>query len=162
LLEHTRRRKHGWPVLLSLVVAMGGCADDIPATPDTRGDSTTGDTDPSPITFSMSESTGSNTTEVADDTGSGGTSSTSSTGPTVDDTTTTSDDTTTTSDDTTTGGEALPGQTMNQLVSAGERSSSPNYTLVYTFGQPSSLQSTHQSTSYTIHGGLIGANGSRP
>ena len=153
MLEHTRRRRHGWPVLFSLVVVMGaGCADDIPATPDTRGDSTTGDTDTSPITFSMSESTG-GSTAVVDDTGSGGTSS--STGPTV-------DDTTTMGDDTTTGEEAIPGQTMNQLVSAGERSTSPNYTLVYTFGQPSSLQSTHQSTSYTIHGGLIGANGSRP
>jgi hypothetical protein len=156
LLEHTRRRKHGWPVLLSLVVAMGaGCGDDNAVTSEGPLGTTTDTTDTSPVTFSMTDSTGSNTTEVADDTASGGTSSTGSTGPTV-------DDTTTMGDDTTTGGEALPGQTMNQLVSAGERSSSPNYTLVYTFGQPSSLQSTHQSTSYTIHGGLIGANGSRP
>ena len=156
MLEHTRRRTHGWPVLLSLVVAMGtGCADDIPVAP--GGDSTTGDTtETPPITITTTLDTG-NTTEVADDTASGGTSSTSSTGPTVDDTTTTGEDTSST-----TGEEVIPGQTMNQLVSAGERSSSPNYTLVYTFGQPSSLQSTHQSTSFTIHGGLIGANGSRP
>jgi hypothetical protein len=142
-------------VLLSLVVAMvAGCGDDNAVTSVGPTGTATDTTDSSPITFSMTDSTG-NTTEVADDTASGGTSSTSSTGPTV-------DDTTTTGEDTTTGGEAIPGQTMNQLVSAGERSSSPNYTLVYTFGQPSSLQSTHQSTSYTIHGGLIGANGSRP
>jgi hypothetical protein len=148
---------HGWPVLLSLVVAMGaGCGDDNAVTSEGPPGTTTDTTDASPITFSMTDSTGSNTTEVADDTASGGTSS--STGPTVDDTTTTGDDTTTT----TTGGEVIPGQTMNQLVSAGERTSSSNYTLVYTFGQPSSLQSTHQSPIYTIHGGLIGANGSRP
>jgi hypothetical protein len=158
LLEHTRRSRHGWPVLLSLVVAMGaGCGDDTAVTSEgPMGTSSTG-TDTSPLTFSM-ESTGS-TTIVADDTASGGTSSTGSTdstGPTVDDTATTSDDTTTT------GGEAAPGQSMNQLVTAGERSTSPNYTLVYTFGQPSSLQSTHQSTNYSIQGGLIGANGSPP
>ena len=158
MLEHTRRRRHGWPVLLSLVVAMGaGCGDDTAVTSDGPMGTSTG-TDTSPITFSMSESTGSSTV-VADDTASGGTSSTGSTGstgPTVDDTSTTSDDTTTT------GGEVVPGQSMNQLVTAGERSTSPNYTLVYTFGQPSSLQSTHQSTNYSIQGGLIGANGSPP
>jgi len=155
LLEQTRRR-HGLPVLLSLVVALGAaCSDDIPVAPEPTGTSTGIDT--SPLTFTM-DSTGS-TTAVVDDTASGGTSSTGSTGPTVDDTATTTDDTTSTS---TTGDEVLPGQTMNQLVTAGERSTSPSYTLVYTFGQPSSLQSTHQSTNYTIHGGLIGANGSRP
>jgi hypothetical protein len=74
----------------------------------------------------------------------------------VDDTATSSDDTTTT------GGEVVPGQSMNQLVTAGERSTSPNFTLVYTFGQPSSLQSTHQSTNFRIQGGLVGANGSPP
>jgi hypothetical protein len=161
LLEHTRRRSHGWPVLLSLVVAMGaGCGDDTAVTSEGPMGTTSTGTDSSPITFSM-DSTGS-TTVVADDTASGGTTSTgstdstSSTGPTVDDTTTTSDDTTTT------GGEVAPGQTLNQLVTAGERSTSPNFTLVYTFGQPSSLQSTHQSTNYSIQGGLIGANGSPP
>ena len=155
MLEHTRRTKHGWPVLLSLVVAMGaGCGDDTAVTSEGPIATSTG-TDTSPITFSMSESTGS-TTVVADDTASGGTSSTGSTGPTVDDTATSSDDTTTT------GGEVVPGQSMNQLVTAGERSTSPNFTLVYTFGQPSSLQSTHQSTNFRIQGGLVGANGSPP
>lgn len=156
MLEQTRRPRHGWPVLLSLVVALGtGCADDSPVTPDTRGDTTTtGDSETSPITFA--DTTG--TTVVADETASGtgstgpGTSSTGSTGPAD----------STTGDDTTTGGPAAPGQTMNQLVSAGERTSSTNYTLVYTFGQPSSLQSTHQSTNFRIQGGLIGANGSPP
>jgi hypothetical protein len=140
-------------VLLSLVVAMGaGCGDDTSVTPGT-GDSTTGGSDTSPITvtFTTSDSTG--TTEVVDSTATG----TDSTGPT--DTTTTSGDTDT---DTDTGPLPATGQTMNQLVSAGERSSSPNYTLVYTFGQPSSLQSTHQSDNYRIQGGLIGANGSPP
>ena len=155
MIEHRCRPKHGWPVLLSLVIAMGtGCADDSPVTPDTRGDTTTGgDSETSPITFA--DTTGS-TTVVADDTASGtdstGTGSTGSTGPAD----------STTGDDTTTGGQAAPGQTMNQLVSSGERTSSPNYTLVYTLGQPSSLQSTHQSTNYRIQGGLIGANGSPP
>jgi len=154
LLEHTRRR-HGWPVLMSLVVAMAaGCADDVPATTETRGDSTTtGDTDSTPITFTTTDTTGS-TTVVADDTASGGS---TSTGP--GDTSTTTGDTDT---DTDTGPPPATGQTMNQLVTAGERSSSRNYTLVYTFGQPSSLQSTHQSTNYTIQGGLIGAIGSPP
>jgi hypothetical protein len=138
-------------VLLSLVVAMvAGCGDDTTVTPpDTTG--TTGDSETSPVTFSMTDTTEGSTTAIADDTGTS--TSTGSTGP---------DDTTTTGDDTTTGGEVAPGQTMNQLVSAGERSSSPNFTLVYTFGQPSSLQSTHQSPNFRIQGGLIGANGSPP
>jgi hypothetical protein len=141
-------------VLLSLVVAMGtGCADDIPETPNTSGDSTTtGGTDTTPVTFTTTDT--SSTTVVADDTATGGT---STTGP--GDTSTTTGDTDT---DTDTGPLPATGQTLNQLVTAGERSSSPNYTLVYTFGQPSSLQSTHQSANYTIQGGLIGANGSPP
>jgi len=157
LLEHTRPRGHGWPVLLALVVAMGaGCADDTTQTPGTRGDSTADDSETSLITFTTSEPTGT-TTEVADSTATGTGSTTS--GP---DSTGSTDSTTTSDDTTTTGGEALPGHTVNQLVSAGERTSSRNYTLVYTFGQPSSLQSTHQSTNYSIQGGLIGANGSPP
>lgn len=131
-----------------------GCADDTPVTPETRGDSTTtGDTDTTPITFTTTDTTGSSTV-VADDTATGGT---TSTGP-ADTSTTTSD----TDTDTDTGEQAVPGRTMNQLVTAGQRSSSANYTAVYTFGQPSSLQSTHQSTNYTVRGGLIGANGSPP
>jgi hypothetical protein len=140
-------------VLFSLVVAMStGCGDDTAVTTDGPMGTTSGTTDDTPITFSMSDST-EGTTVVVDDTASG-TDSTGSTG--LDDTSTTGDDTTTT------GGEAVPGQSMNQLVSAGERTASRNYTLVYTFGQPSSLQSTHQSPNYRIQGGLIGANGSPP
>lgn len=153
LLEHTSRRAHGWPVLLSLVVAIGACGDDNAVTSDSRGDTSTG-TETSSVTFSMSDTTEASTTAVADSTATG--TGTSSTGP-ADTSTSTTGDT-----DTTTGGAAIPGQTMNQLVTAGERTSSTNYTLVYTFGQPSSTQSTHQSTNYTIHGGLIGANGSPP
>ena len=152
---YTRRLRHGWPVLLSLVVALGGgCGDDNAVTTEGPQDGTSSTTDASSITFTPGTTEGS-TTVVADDTASGGTTSTgstSSTGP---------DDTSSTSD-TTTGGESAANQTMNQLVSAGERTSSRSYTLVYTFGQPSSLQSTHQSANYTIQGGLIGANGSPP
>src|SRR5262245_34524452 len=117
-----------------------GCGDDNAVTPGEVTSASVTDSDATPITFSMDSTSGS-TTVVADDTASGGT---SSTGPT--DTTTT-----TTGDTTTTGGEAIPGQTVSQLVSAGERSTSPNYALVYTLGQPSSLQGTHQSPNYTIH-----------
>jgi hypothetical protein len=152
LLDLSRRRKHAWPVLVSLVVAMStGCGDDTALTTEGPMVPTSGTTDATPITFSMPDTT-EGTTVVADDTASG-TDSTGSTGL---------DDTSTTGDDTTTGGEAVPGQSMNQLVSAGERTASRNYTLVYTFGQPSSLQSTHQSSNYSIQGGLIGANGSPP
>jgi hypothetical protein len=151
---HTRRPRHGWPVLLSLVVAMGtACGDDNAVTTEGPQSTSSDTTDSSPITFTSTDTT-EGTTVVADDTASGGTSTTGATGP--DDTTTTGEDTTTT------GGEVAPGQTLNQLVSAGERTSSRSYTLVYTFGQPSSLQSTHQSTNYSIQGGLIGANGSPP
>jgi hypothetical protein len=132
-------------VLLSLVVAMGtGCADDTPVAT-TEPVETTG-TDSSAITFSMDTTQGS--TAVVDDTSASATA--------------TDDTTTTTSDDTTTGGEVFAGQSISQLVSSGERTSSRAYTLVYTLGQPSALQSTHQTNNYSIHGGLIGANGSPP
>lgn len=152
MLDQARRKQHGWPVLVSLVVAMStGCGDDTAVTTDGPMGLTNGTTDATPITFSMPDSS-EGTTVVTDDTASG-TGSTGSTGL---------DDTSTTGDDTSTGGEAAPGQSMSQLVSAGERTASRNYTLVYTLGQPSSLQSTHQSPNYRIQGGLIGANGSPP
>jgi hypothetical protein len=141
LLEYTRCRRHGWPVLLSLVVAMGtGCADDNAVTTEgPMGTSTGADT-----TDTTPPGTTGSTTAVADETGTG-----TSTG-----------DPTTTGD--TTGGDAVAGQSMSQLVSAGERASNGNFTLVYTFGQPTSLQSTHQSANFRLHGGLSGANGSPP
>jgi hypothetical protein len=132
-----------------LVVMLVGsaCADDTPATTIVFGDGTTttstGGTD-SPSTTTTS---GVDTTETAPVTSSGDT----STGETTGDT------------DTTTGGEqALPGRSMSQLVGAGVRSTSASYVLVSTFGQPSQLQSTHESASYRLQGGLVGANGSPP
>ncbi len=140
--QHRRRR--GRSAILSVAVLVGlACGDD--ATVATGGpadsDSTTGGMT-STITLTTADSTENPTGDATD---------TASTGP----------DPTTTGDDTT-GGNAIPGQTINQLVSAGERTASDNYTLVYTFGQPSQLQSTHDSANYHIRGGLIGANGSPP
>jgi hypothetical protein len=75
----------------------------------------------------------------------------------------TSDGTTTSSEtDSTTGEPALPGQSQAQLVNVGERMSSANYQMVFTLGQPSQLQSTHNSANYRLQGGLVGANGSPP
>jgi hypothetical protein len=145
-------------LLLAAVLGGSACGDDTTVT--TAGldsESTTGtDTVPSTITITTLDTT---TTEGSSTAVVDSTEGATSIGT---DSTTTGDDTTTTGDDTTTGGPASPGQSVNQLVSAGERSSSPNYTLVYTFGQPSQLQSTHDSTNYRIQGGLIGANGSPP
>lgn len=62
----------------------------------------------------------------------------------------------------TTGEPATPGQPTSQLVSAGARATSESYTVVFTLGQPSALQSTHASPSYRLQGGLMGANGSPP
>jgi hypothetical protein len=67
-----------------------------------------------------------------------------------------------TSDTGDTGEPALPGQTHSQLVGAGDHMSSANYRMVITVGQPTQLQSTHDSANYRLHGGLIGANGSPP
>jgi hypothetical protein len=145
-------------LLLAAVLGGSACGDDTTVT--TAGldsESTTGtDTVPSTITITTLDTT---TTEGSSTAVVDSTEGATSIGT---DSTTTGDDTTSTGDDTTTGEPASPGQTVNQLVSAGERSSSPNYTLVYTFGQPSQLQSTHDSTNYRIQGGLIGANGSPP
>lgn len=130
------------------MLAGPACADDTPATtidfggPTTSGGSATGS--------SSSGTAGVDTTESAGGSISGtGSSSTTS-------------DSTSDTDATTTGGQALPGQTMSQLVTAGTRASSRSYQLVYTVGQPSQLQSTHVSDSYRLQGGLVGANGSPP
>ncbi|MCX4246714.1 hypothetical protein [Paraliomyxa miuraensis] len=72
-------------------------------------------------------------------------------------------DTTATEGDTSTGEPPLlPGQTQSQLVSSGRVMSSRGYSMVYTLGQPTALQSTHVSSNYTLQGGLVGANGSPP
>jgi hypothetical protein len=63
------------------------------------------------------------------------------------------------------GGEVMPappGPPGNALVSAGDRVSSPSYTLVFTMGQSTINQTKTTSSNYRLHGGLIGATGSLP
>jgi hypothetical protein len=88
------------------------------------------------------------------------TDSDTTTGPTTDTDSVTDTDAETGTD---TGEEpALPGQTVSQLVTGGTQSASANYSAVFTIGQPSKLQSTHDSANYRLQGGLVGANGSPP
>ena len=141
-----------------MLLVVAACGDDTAVTTspgvDTESTSSGTDTLPSTVTLvttvdttDSADATGTSTT-TGEDTSSSSSRSTgeSSTGET----------------DTTTGGEVAPGQSNSQLVTAGTRSTSPSYTLVYTFGQPSTLQSTHESPSYRLQGGLVGANGSPP
>jgi hypothetical protein len=135
-------RRWSSAALALAVISMGSaCADDAPATTIDFGDGTaTAGSDP---TTSL---TGVDSTEDGPGTGTG---------------TATAGETETTS--ATTGGmEVAPGQTASQLVTAGDRSTSRSYVLVFTVGQPSQLQSTHESASYRLRGGLVGANGSPP
>jgi hypothetical protein len=68
------------------------------------------------------------------------------------------------------GGQGGQGGTMmgdqgvqaTETVTAGQSVSSPNYRMVFTFGQPTQNQGTTTSPSYRLQGGLIGANGSAP
>jgi hypothetical protein len=94
------------------------------------------------------------------------TDSDTTTGPTTDTDTDSASASVTDTDaetDTDTGEEpALPGQTVSQLVTSGTQSASANYSAVFTIGQPSKLQSTHDSANYRLQGGLVGANGSPP
>ena len=137
-----------------MLLGMPACADDIPEVPpDTEtGTSTTAGTTLPPIGTSTSTS-GVDTTETAsttvdvDSTSSSSSSGSSSSGET---------------ESTTEEPPVQTGQTVHQIVSAGTRTASRSYTLVHTLGQPSPLQSTHQSTSYRLQGGLVGANGSPP
>jgi len=55
-----------------------------------------------------------------------------------------------------------PGPPGNALVSAGDRVSSPSYTLVFTMGQSTQNQSKMTSQNYRLHGGLIGSTGNLP
>lgn len=57
---------------------------------------------------------------------------------------------------------ALPGIGAAGLVSAGGRASSANYAVVFTMGQSSVPVGNHASSSYTLRGGIVGANGSPP
>jgi hypothetical protein len=136
------RRWNGAALALAVISMISACADDTPATTIDFGDG------------------GSTTTALDPTTSLGGVDSTaaepgSGTGT---DTASGTEDTTATSG----GVEVLPGQTASQLVSAGGRSTSQSYTLLYSVGQPSQLQSTHESASYRLRGGLVGANGSPP
>lgn len=122
---------------LAVLSMSSACADDTPATTIDFGDadSTTAGSDPT-TSFTGADSTateGSGSATVGETEGA-----------------------------TTGGPAALPGQTVSQLVSAGDRSTSQSYQLVFTVGQPSQLQSTHESASYRLRGGLVGANGSPP
>lgn len=128
-------------VLALVMSTMSACADDTPSTTINFGDGTSAGTD---AMMTSSTTVGADTTATTEP---GTSSATSSGGET----------------DTTTGGPmALPGQSMGQLVSAGDRSTSASYVLSFTVGQPSQLQGTHQSESYVLQGGLVGANGSPP
>jgi hypothetical protein len=57
-------------------------------------------------------------------------------------------------------GTADNGVQATETVSAGEVSKSPNYKMVFTFGQPTQNQGKTTSPSYRMQGGLVGANGS--
>lgn len=136
------RRWSGAALALAVLSMSSACADDTPATTIDFGDggSTTAGNDPT-TSFTGADSTA---TE-----GPGSATGTATAGETE--------------GTTTTGGpEALPGQTVSQLVSSGDRSTSQSYQLLFTVGQPSQLQSAHESASYRLRGGLVGANGSPP
>jgi hypothetical protein len=141
-----------------------GCGDDSAMAEDSGSASATetttgGTTESSPVTLTTAVSvdeTGRTESSTGDSTGESVTDTGLTTGPDTDGTTDTD------TDDTTGDPPARPGQSAGQLVSAGTRSSSASYTVVFTVGQPSKLQSTHDSASYRLQGGLIGANGSPP
>lgn len=146
------QRRGASALLLAVLLGTTACADDIPEVPRETETGTTTGTDTLPVT--STSTSGLDTTESA----SGGATGTTSTGSSSDSGSSGSSS----GGDSTTGEPALPGHTVSQLVSAGTRTASRNYTLVHTLGQPSSLQSTHESTSYRLQGGLVGANGSPP
>ncbi|MCX4242574.1 hypothetical protein [Paraliomyxa miuraensis] len=128
-------------LLIGVVLGGLGCGDDTTmSTTGLSGMPTSGED--STATLTTFDATDSSSSGVADSTESASSGST-------------------TGDDTT-GGEPIPGQTASQLVTAGQRSSSAGYSVVYTFGQPSPLQSTHTSANYRVQAGLAGANGSPP
>lgn len=143
------------PILLAMVLGLAACNNDDAVTPPSQ-DTETGAATSTGITTSAGTTTsGVDTTETASAGGTGTTSSGSDSGSS-------GSSSTGESSESTTGEPVVPGRTVSQLVSAGTRTSSPSYTLVHTLGQPSSLQSTHVSTSYRLQGGLVGANGSPP
>lgn len=54
------------------------------------------------------------------------------------------------------------GHSGAEIVTAGDTAKSPSYTMVFTFGQPTQNQGKTTSPSYSLRGGLAGANGSAP
>ena len=57
---------------------------------------------------------------------------------------------------------AIPGHKGMEIVNGGQFMKSPNYSMVYTVGQPTQIQTTTTSPSYVMRGGFIGATGSLP
>ncbi len=60
--------------------------------------------------------------------------------------------------DTGSGEMADPGHAATAFVNAGNVSTSPNYQLIWSFGQETQNQNLMDSASFTLHGGLIGAS----
>ena len=60
------------------------------------------------------------------------------------------------------GGPSVSGKPGTETVSAGQKSSSPGYTMIFTLGQPTQNQGKTTSPGYRMQGGLQGANGSLP
>ena len=60
------------------------------------------------------------------------------------------------------GGASDLGHSATETVTAGEVSKSPNYKMVFTFGQPTQNQGATKSPGYQLNGGLVGATGSKP
>lgn len=149
--NHPRRGAPALALLLAVLSGAAACADDsVTPTPIGETESTSSSSGLPPL--DTTSTPGLDTTESASGGGSssaGGLDSTGSSGSTGE-------------TEGTTGEPAVPGRTASQLVSSGTRTASRSYTLVHTLGQPSPLQSTHQSTSYRLQGGLVGANGSPP
>lgn len=131
------RRWSGAVLALAMSSMASACADDVPATTIDFGDGTTTGGPPTTTFTGADDTAGSSTGSDPDAT---------TIGETED----------------ATGGTVLPGRSASQLVAAGDRSTSRSYQLVFAVGQPSQLRSTHESASYVLRGGLVGANGSPP
>lgn len=54
------------------------------------------------------------------------------------------------------------GPPASAFVSAGQRSASAGYLMVYTLGQSTQSQARFTSAGYVMQGGLVGANGGLP
>ena len=138
-----------------MLAALAGCRVDVPAAADyTGGDSTLG-TSQGPGDDGTSTSggiepgtQGLDSTAAISDSASGSSGSSGSSG------TTTSGDTGSSTD---TGIEPAMGHAGFAFVNAGTASTSPNYSMVWTFGQPSQVQNGMTSPGYRIRGGFIGA-----